>query len=108
MKEITIEFILQFLKTSKFAYSPTHKKLSYPVLLRIYNKLKGGERFRPIHIYNNIIVDGHHRYVCLNILNREIEILNWTLSSSSVITSWDKIEIENIDWDHPTKHTLLI
>ncbi len=101
---ITLEFVQDYLNTTVFDLYSTHDKICFPTLERIFKKIKSGEKFRPINVDNDAIVDGHHRYICLHILGLEIEKINWTRSPSSKITPWNQVIIETIDWYHHKKH----
>lgn len=103
MNELTLEIVQKFLKENEFRLRSTHKKVSFPILERIFHKLNNGERFRPIQVDNEVIVNGHHRYICLSILGLSVETIQWTRSPTSEIIPWSLVIVENLDWDFPNK-----
>jgi hypothetical protein len=103
VEELTIEFVQEYLKNTKLELHSTHEKVSFPILYRIYGKLKNGERFGPISVDDAIIVDGHHRYICHHILGITIETKKWTRSFSISSTPWDRVIVDPLDYDNPLK-----
>ena len=101
MDEITPEIVRAFLREHQFELFSTHKKVCFPILERIFNKLVQGERFEGIKVADGLIMNGHHRYICYKILEIEPEIINWTKNSNDEITSWNLIEVDVIDWETP-------
>ncbi len=99
MNEFTPKNVQEFLREGKFEYSSTHKKVYFPILERIYNKLVDGKRFEGIKIEDSIIVNGHHRYICLKFLNLEVETIDWKRSPFTEIISWDSVEIDITEWE---------
>lgn len=56
--------------------------------------------FRPIKEANGKIVEGHHRYVCSEILTKKIEIIKEGINISMETNySWSEVIIEENDWD---------
>ncbi len=95
-----MEEVQKFLKENQHCLKSTQKKVSLPVLNRIYNKLQKG-RFGIIQVENDIIIDRHHRYICYGLLNIEINKVNLNQNNSIEIIDWKNVEIELINWDHP-------
>lgn len=63
MISITKEEIIEILKTKELDLITTHKKLSVPIINRIFKKMVSGIEFDEIKICGKLIIDGHHRYV---------------------------------------------
>lgn len=99
MNEFTPENVQKFLRENEFEFSSTHKKICFPILKRIYDKLLEGKRFDGIKIEDAIIVNGHHRYICLKFLSLEVETINWTRSPSTEVIPWDLVEIDITEWE---------
>jgi hypothetical protein len=99
MEELTIEFVQEYLRIAQLDLYSTHAKVSFPILKRIHDKLKTGEKFKPICVDNKIIVDGHHRYICLHILSIKVEYVPWTRSHSIESTPWNQVKVVDEDWD---------
>ena len=72
--EITKEIVENFLKSHVFSFQPNQQKLCYPKLERIFNRMAKDREFDPVKEGNGKIVEGHHRYLCSEILARNIEM----------------------------------
>ena len=56
--------------------------------------------FRPIKIANEKIIEGHHRYVCSEILIKKMEIIKGGINISMETNySWSGVIVEENDWD---------
>lgn len=64
--------------------------------------MANGKKFPAIKVGNGKIVEGHHRYICSQILEIDIEItkggINLSLQNNYV---WEEILIDDFDWDQP-------
>lgn len=100
--EFTKEILIAFLQTHNFEFEPNQTKLCFPKLSRIHSRMANGKIFPPIKVGNGKIVEGHHRYICAQILKINIEIgkggVNFSLQNDYV---WSNIIVEDIDWDQP-------
>ena len=101
MDDITLEHLQDFIKHSSFELKPTQDKLCFPVLERIIKKIRRGAKFNPIHVVDNLIINGHHRYFCFCFLNLAIETTTWRRGGATVAKNWSDIVIEAEDWDKP-------
>ena len=63
MENITKVIVDDFLQNNTLDFNSTHKKLSLPIINRIFKKMKHGIRFEDIKVSDNLIIDGHHRYI---------------------------------------------
>lgn len=86
-------------KKNKLPLFASQKEVSFPILYRIHKRLKEGKRFNAIQVDKDLIVNGHHRYVCLSILGIIIEQSAWARNSSSESICWTKIIVDENDWD---------
>lgn len=103
MSELTIESVRDFLSKNKLQLYPTQCEVSLPILIRIHKRLKQGKVLPAIHIDNDVIVNGHHRYICHNILGMEVERIPWKKSPSVPLYEWHKMEVREEDWDDEEK-----
>ena len=56
--------------------------------------------FSPITEANGKIVEGHHRYVCSEILTKKMEIIKGGINISMETNYlWSEVIIEENDWD---------
>ena len=99
MTEITEEIIKKFLKEKELEYLPTHNKLSLPIINRIYKKMINGIKFEIVKINENIIIDGHHRYISSELAKSEIEKTSYPKTSATIVYSWNDVLFVNEEWD---------
>lgn len=98
---ITKQIVEDFLKSHDFPFQPNQHKLSYPKLERIFNRMVQNKDFPAIKEANGKIVEGHHRYLCSEILSKEIETIKGGVNISQQNNYvWSEITIEDIDWDN--------
>ena len=99
MTEITEEIIKEFLKEKELEYLPTHNKLSLPIINRIYKKMTNGIKFEIVKINENIIIDGHHRYISSELAKSGIEKTSYPKTSATIVYSWNDVVFVNEEWD---------
>jgi hypothetical protein len=99
MTEITEEIIKEFLKEKELEYLLTHNKLSLPIINRIYKKMTNGIKFEIVKINENIIIDGHHRYISSELAKSEIEKTSYPKTSATIVYSWNDVVFVNEEWD---------
>jgi len=58
------------------------QSVSLPRVARYVQTMKQGVNMGSIKVDDDIIVDGHHRYIASKILGIEIDVQNWTASSA--------------------------
>lgn len=101
--ELTLHKVKDFLVSNTFEYKATQNKLSFPILFRIYKKLKIGIKFSEIKIGDKLIIDGHHRYLASKLADVEIATLPSHRTSATKFLEWCDIEIDSEDWDKDEK-----
>jgi hypothetical protein len=62
-----------------------------------------GIRFDDIKVYDNLIIDGHHRYLSALIMNFEIGKVMTNSTSATKLIAWDAIQFDEEDWDTSAK-----
>ena len=98
--KITKEIVEEFLKSHVFSYQPNQYKLCYPKLERIFNRMAQDKDFSPVKEGNGKIIEGHHRYVCSEILSKNIETVKGGINLSQQTNySWSEIILDDNDWD---------
>jgi hypothetical protein len=103
LKKITTEFLTDFILTNKIEFAATQTKLCVPVIDRLCQKMAHGIKFDDIKICDNLIIDGHHRYLSSLITKVDIgNILSHKTSATKSI-EWKDIEFDENDWDTPSK-----
>jgi hypothetical protein len=99
MELLSIEQLKEFLNSNEFEFKPIQSKLCFPIIKRIYHKMKLGIPFENINVKDGLLVNGHHRYICSLLLKKEIGINPWQYSLKETNLKWSQIEIDQTDWD---------
>jgi len=103
MIEITSEEIKKVIANREIVLVSTHHKLSLPVIKRIYKKMVNGIKFDDIKICENLVIDGHHRYISSLLAKIEIGKIKSLKSSATKEFKWNDIEFDENDWDTDSK-----
>ena len=107
MEKITKEIIVEFISKNEIELSSTHTKLCLPVINRIFKKMSAGIKFSGIKVENNLICDGHHRYIASILANFPLERIPGSITSSTITVHWESVTFEDEDWDTPAKINML-
>jgi hypothetical protein len=78
---------------------PTQPKLCIPIIKRMCQKMAHDIKFEEIKICDNLIVDGHHRYLSSLIMGAEIGTEASHKTSATKPVNWLDVEFEENDWD---------
>lgn len=107
MESVTKETILEFIRKNEPELSSTHMKLCLPVINRIFKKMSAGIMFQGIKVENNLICDGHHRYIASLLANFPLERIPGSITSATTSVHWQSVIFEQEDWDTPAKIKIL-
>lgn len=107
MERITKEIIIEFISKNEIELSSTHTKLCLPVINRIYKKMSAGIRFSGIKVEDNLICDGHHRYIASILSNFPLERISGSITSATTPVDWKSVTFEEDDWDTLAKINML-
>lgn len=104
MHMITYEEVQLFLSQNELEFSPSQNLICFPKIQRIHRRMQNGNRFSPIQVVDKVISDGHHRYVCLCLLDLEV-VTKKAGRNSSFITdyTWATISLDTVDQDTPAE-----
>ena len=91
--------ILEILSSKTLDLNATQNKLSIPIINRIYKKMKFGLKFDAIKVYNNLIIDGHHRYISSVLANIELERVTSSKTIATIEYNWGDVEFVSEEWD---------
>lgn len=94
---------LKFVSENELELSCTHRKLCVPIIARIYRKMLAGIRFAEIKVANNLICDGHHRYLASLLAVYSIGTVPFVNTSATTVIDWGAVHFEDEDWDTPAK-----
>jgi hypothetical protein len=103
MKTLTEEIIRIYISNKIPLYKSSHHRLSIPIINRIYRKMKSGIKFDDIKICENLIIDGHHRYISSLLAELEIGKSSSLKTSATVQYEWNCVDFINIEWDTKDK-----
>lgn len=101
MKEITIESVSEFLNNKKLALHPTQSKICIPIINRLYQKMISNLKFGEIKVCDNLIIDGHHRYIASLLADKLVGNVPAEKNTSTTMLMWRDVELSEIDWDSP-------
>lgn len=107
MQPITKEYVESILKDQKITLKSTQKKLCFPIINRIYKKMKSGIKFSAIKVDENLIIDGHHRYIASIMAEFPLELIPSNKTSATTIIEWSQILLDGEDWDTTAKINML-
>lgn len=103
MEKISAEIIKKYLNNNEVVLKSTHLTLCVPIINRIYQKMIHGIKFDAIKTHEELIIDGHHRYISSLLANIEIESIQTHKTSATIIYPWDSVEFVEEEWDTPFK-----
>ncbi|RDY61528.1 hypothetical protein [Flagellimonas nanhaiensis] len=99
MQEIDLHTVKKLLNSNSLSLTATQGALCLPILQRIYKKMKIGIQFGGIQVKGSRIVNGHHRYICSQLVKIEIEQIEWEIPKSAMDHEWSKINIVEEDYE---------
>ena len=99
MTNLDIKTVENLLKSGTLKRTATQQKLSLPILQRLSQKMKDGIAFENIHVVEDRIVDGHHRYVSAGLVGIDLGTTEWEIGSAAIDYAWEEVIIEETDWD---------
>ena len=94
MEDITIELIKAFIASGNIAFVATQPKLLVPIICMMCRKISYGIRFDEIKVCNNLIIDGHHRYLSVMMMNYELGRVMSNYTSATEEIAWNLLGIQ--------------
>ena len=61
--------------------------------------MSAGIKFSEIKVENNLICDGHHRYIGSLLANFSLERIQGNVTSATTQIDWTSVIFEDEDWD---------
>lgn len=98
MKE-TREKIEHLICNTNIELCCSHKTLCLPIIDRIYRKMSVGIGFSGIKVVNDVICDGHHRYLASLLSGTPIDRFPAVRTSALISIDWKCVVFVNNDWD---------
>jgi hypothetical protein len=103
VQKITAEYIKAFIGLNNVPCSATQSRICIPIILRMCRKMAYGIKFDEIKVCDNMIIDGHHRYLSSLIMKFELAQVITNSTSATKAIDWTKVEFDDDDWDTPAK-----
>ena len=69
--------------------------------------MSAGIKFPGIKVENNLICDGHHRYIASMLADFPLERIPGSITSATTAVHWQSVIFEEEDWDTPAKIKIL-
>lgn len=107
MNPLSIEFVFEFVKSGKIELKSTHERLCFPIINRLYRKMKIGVKFSGIRVDGELIIDGHHRYLASLLAGVSLEMYPSIKTSATKIIEWNNVDFVKDDWDTEVKILLM-
>lgn len=107
MERVTKDIVQKFVSDNQLELNPTHTNLCVPIINRMYKKMKVGIRFNEIKVADNLICDGHHRYLASHLANAPLGRIAGVKTSATKAINWTSVHFEERDWDSPIRIKLL-
>lgn len=99
METITAENIREYIKNNEIQYFATQSKLCIPIINRMCQKMLHGIKFDDRKICDDLIIDGHHRYLSSLIMKTGIGLVESQKTSATKKVNWLDVEFDENDWD---------
>jgi len=100
---ITEAIIRENLKEKEVQLITTHKRICIPIINRIYKKMSNGIKFDSIKICDNLIIDGHHRYISSILAGIELDKVKSSKTSATIEYKWLEVDFVEEEWDTSDK-----
>jgi hypothetical protein len=107
LEKVSKEVIRDLILNNDLELKSTHKKLCVPIINRIYKKMSAGINFSGIKVEENLICDGHHRYIASLLANFPIDRIPSIITSATKVIEWESVIFEENDWDTTAKINML-
>lgn len=69
--------------------------------------MRAGINFSDIKVDNNMICDGHHRYIASLFANFPLERISGVITSATTEVNWNSVIFDDEDWDTSAKIKML-
>lgn len=93
--------INKLIEDDQLEFLCSQRSISLPIINRMYHKMRLGIKFPEIKVYNNIIIDGHHRYLASKIASIDLQKINFTEVNNLKSKGWQELLFDETDWDTP-------
>ena len=99
MEQLSIVHLQKLLWEGQLELKSTHFRLCYPIISRIYWKMRFGIEFQGIKVDGDLIIDGHHRYLASLIAGISLDRYPSFRTSATEVSEWSIVRLETEDWE---------
>lgn len=103
LEKISIQDIEKYVSDNEIQLAPTQHQLCVPIILRIYQKMIHDLKFDDIKVFDNLIIDGHHRYISSLLARKTIGQVSTLKTTATRIYQWREVQFVDIEWDTKEK-----
>ena len=65
--------------------------------------MKAGLEFDAMKVADDLIIDGHHRYIASILANKDIAQFRWPKNHNQSIFEWRDVTLTSLDYDKPSQ-----
>lgn len=95
--------IADLLRQTNIPLKSTQNKICVPIVERIYKKMKAGINFSAIRTDNDVIIEGHHRYVASLLSGFFLDKFPSQKTTATEVVDWAHVALVEEDWDTAAK-----
>jgi hypothetical protein len=85
------------------SYAPRKRNCLYPSSIECIKKCLPALNFSGIKVFDNLICDGHHRFIASILADFPIDWIPGRKTMATCIVDWDSVIFEENDWDSPSE-----
>lgn len=101
------EQVLELMNSGNIPLVATQAKVSFPVIERMYKKMKLNIMFPTIRVHDQAIIEGHHRYLASLLAGYNIDYGQGLRSQAKKNILWSKVQLLDEDYYTLTKINIL-
>ncbi len=99
--------IVESIEANDLKLMSSHRALSLPIIRRLYLKMLHGIKFDHIKVCEDLVIDGHHRYVAAVLSGVKIDSVPSQKTSATRRYEWKNVNFLNDEWDTAEKIALM-
>jgi hypothetical protein len=99
--------LIRLMQNDKLTLISTHERLCFPIIERIAKKMSIGLTFSSISVDENLIVNGHHRYLASLLVGYNLDQVPCPKTTAKEPVDWKSVKLVDDDWDTDAKIRML-
>ncbi|MFM9838354.1 MAG: hypothetical protein ACKVOQ_08830 [Cyclobacteriaceae bacterium] len=99
--------LIRLMQNEKLTLISTHERLCFPIIERIAKKMSIGLMFSSISVDENLIVNGHHRYLASLLVGYNLDQVPCPKTTAKEPVDWKLVKLVDDDWDTDAKIRML-